>query len=230
MTENDSLVRERTTTECDLCNEINGKDCYFVALYQHQMRNRIVFRASDFAVMPTIGQIVEGHVLVLPFQHYTSIGGLPHSQISELEGLLGLLKRTILSSYGVQPVFFEHGTACEDKESGGCGIYHMHLHAVPLPNGINLKTSISLPMREITSLFELKGIISAGRSYVLYIDQADNKFVSENARLPSQYMRKTLADALGSRNWDWRTYEREERLVSTFDKLSKAMAESRFPR
>jgi diadenosine tetraphosphate (Ap4A) HIT family hydrolase len=223
MTDKDLSIRGRTMKECDLCNELNGKDCRFTTIYQQHIRSRIIFQTSNFAVIPTIGQIVEGHILILPFKHYTSIGGLPCSEISELENLLNFVKGTILSSYGAQPVFFEHGTACESKESGGCGIYHMHLHTVPLPNGVDLQSSIGVPLREIASLFELQAIISEGKSYLLYIDQANNKFVSENQRLPSQYMRKKLAEVLGSKYWDWRSYQREERLILTYNKLSKAM-------
>jgi diadenosine tetraphosphate (Ap4A) HIT family hydrolase len=225
MTAKNVPIEERTVTDCDLCNELNGKDCRFTKMYQKHIKSRVIFQTSNFAVIPTIGQIVEGHALVLPFKHYTAIGGLPRGKILELENLLDLVNGAIISAYGVQPIFFEHGTACEGKESGGCGIYHMHLHVVPLPNGVNFQTSIGLPLKEIASLFELQDIISEGRSYLLYIDQANNKFVSENECLPSQYMRKKLAETLGSKDWDWRGYQREERLALTYDKLSKAMAE-----
>jgi diadenosine tetraphosphate (Ap4A) HIT family hydrolase len=212
--------------KCDLCDELNGKDCYFGTLYQQHMNNRIILSTPNFAVIPTIGQIAEGHVLILPFKHYTSIGSLPGEMILELELLVDFVKETIISSYGVEPIFFEHGTACEGKENGGCGIYHMHLHAVPVKSGVNLQMSMALPLRRIDSFAELQGIISKGRSYLLYIDQANNKFVNDsNERIPSQYMRKKLAEALGSKDWDWRSYQREERLILTYNKLSTAVAE-----
>lgn len=225
MKEKDPHSIETVSEECDLCNELNGKDCSFTKIYQNEMRSRVIFQTTNFAVIPTIGQIVEGHTLILPFKHYTSIGGLPAVRILELETLIEMVKDAIASSYGVQPLFFEHGTVGNGKESGGCGIYHMHLHAVPIPSAVNFQALISFPIKKIDSFFKLQEIISKGSSYLLYVDQASNKFVIENEHLPSQYMRKKLAEAIGSEDWDWKSCQREERLVLAYDRLSKAMSQ-----
>lgn len=224
MTTYSEAKNKKKNDDCDFCNELNGLDCYFLKLYKQQMKDRIILKSGNFAVLPTIGQITEGHVLILPFKHYTSIGGLPRAQISELDTLMNEIRKRIVSRYGVNPVFFEHGTVCEGKESGGCGIYHMHLHTVPLSNQIDFLKFVDLPLRKIRSLFELRRIISKGRSYVLYVDQLNNMFVSEKEHLQSQYMRQKLAVALGLGNWDWRQSQKEERLILTYKRLLQTIA------
>jgi diadenosine tetraphosphate (Ap4A) HIT family hydrolase len=216
-------IEEQLQNECDLCNELEGKDCYFRAIYQQDMRERIIFRTTNFAVIPTIGQIVEGYVLILPFKHYTAIGALPDELYAELEALMDFTKKAIISTYGVKPIFFEHGVPYEGGESGGCGVYHMHLHVVPLNYEVNFQASIPLPFKRIASLYQLQDIISEGRSYLLYIDQEGNKFLNDSDHIPSQYMRRKLAEVLGSKDWDWRSFQKEERLIMTYKKLSKIM-------
>jgi len=54
-----------------------------------------------------------------------------------------------------KPVIFEHGAKC--STGGGCGIYHAHLHVVPLPERINylrILPEISKKFNSIESAFK----------------------------------------------------------------------------
>lgn len=100
----------------------------------------------------------------------------------------------------------------------------MHLHAVPWSNGNSIKASIDLPLKEIQSLNKLQEVVLRGNSYLLFIDQEDRKYIAENVRLPSQYMRRKLAEHICAKDWDWRIYQEEERLIRTYKKLSSTTA------
>ena len=77
------------------------------------------------------------------------------------------------------------------------------------------------PFRRITSLMELKG---CERSYI-YFETCDlQNFVFQVDNIPSQYVRRMLADSLGKQKWDWRQYGREPEMFRTVSRLIPEMS------
>ena len=205
---------------CEFCSEFLGRtDNAFRALYGDTLLDRSIFKTKHFRVFPSIGQIVEGYLLVAPVEHYDAFCEVPKSLLLELTELCSWTRQALASYYG-DCVLFEHGARFGD--SGGCGIYHAHLHAVPLPESMSLLTSLRRRFlsRRISGFSELKEQTSEMRGYVLYVDQSSEYHVFDTADLPSQYMRSLLAQTVGANVWDWRSAGREPRLVATLNRLS----------
>ncbi|HTU33069.1 MAG TPA: hypothetical protein VMF66_04635 [Candidatus Acidoferrum sp.] len=121
-------------------------------------------------------------------------------------------------------IVFEHGTRFEGV--GGCGIYHAHLHVVPIgaiPDPVTILKS-KFPFQEFDSLEELGPRSRDLPTYLFYRDLEGRLYLFDTGPLPSQYMRKILADALHEENWDWRTARREDRLLATTERLSPHFA------
>src|SRR5947208_1712412 len=138
-------------TDCDFCDELsNGVDNTFVRTYQQTAKNRIIFRSRNFVVLPSLGQIVEGYLLIVPVSHYTAIADMPADIKLEISELCDRVRFAQTKTYGPS-LFFEHGI--RGKESGGCGVEHAHLHAVPF-------TSASEPIEELKKNHCLKMIDS----------------------------------------------------------------------
>jgi hypothetical protein len=57
-------------------------------------------------------------------------------------------------------------------------------------------------------------------SYLFYQDSKARVYLFNSGPLPSQYMRKLLADALNEKDWNWREAGREEHLLATLQRLS----------
>jgi diadenosine tetraphosphate (Ap4A) HIT family hydrolase len=208
---------------CEFCDEFGGGvNNGFYARYQGCPETRLVLSTENFYVFPSIGQLVDGYLLVVPKGHYTTLDELPRGLIAELADTSERVRAVLSENYG-SCVCFEHGA--RGPLNGGCGIYHAHLHIVPLPRFSDPRETLKLrfPFAELVHLREI-GNRSAGlSSYLFYQDSQAKLYLFDTGPLPSQYMRKLLADALRNQDWDWRTAGREERLLATIQRLSEQL-------
>src|SRR5687768_2245990 len=116
--------------DCDFCREIEGgRETTFRQIYQQVTPSRIVLRSENFVVLPTIGQLFVGSVLILPRRHRETFATLGEAERRELPALLNRVLSGV-ARFG-EPIIFEHGAV--SQTGGGCGVYHAHLHVVPLP-------------------------------------------------------------------------------------------------
>lgn len=207
-------------SHCDFCEELlGGSDNSFARIYQGEPRNRILLDSNEFAVMPSLGQLVEGYLLVLPIKHFKALGDLPDPLFEELATISERVGKIIKVQYGPY-VLFEHGTRSEGV--GGCGIYHAHLHATPLAGASDPLELLKLrfSFAELSHLNEISKQSAGLPSYLFYQDSNARLYLFDTGPLPSQYMRKLLADALGEQDWNWRDAGKEERLLATIQRLS----------
>jgi len=207
------------TTGCDFCCELSGeKGSAFSRIYGGDPENRVLLRSEQFVVMPSLGQIVEGYLLLLPSRHFKALGDLPTSSVNELSRISRQTGEILAEEYGPY-VLFEHGTRSES--AGGCGIYHAHLHAAPLGTISDPVRALkaTFPYEEFAELREIKDRTTGLSSYLFYRDLDGGLYIFDTGPLPSQYIRKLLADAIGEQVWDWRAAGREERLLATIHRL-----------
>jgi len=214
------LARSQTRNHCDFCDEFaGGTNNAFHALYHDALRTRVLLATNTFRVFPTIGQLVDGYLMIAPVSHYTAMDQIPAEAVVELVDLSELI-RTVLSKLYGSSVFFEHGA--RSPINGGCGVYHAHLHAMPL-HGLadpveTLKQRFSYI--ELSDLHEVTKQSARLPSYLFYQDSNARLYLFDTGPLPSQYMRILFASSLGEENWNWREVGREERLLSTVERLS----------
>ncbi len=206
--------------DCDFCKEFVGdSENSFHRIYARNPDSRVLLHSDGFAVIPSLGQILEGYLLVLPIKHFKAVGDLPDDDLDEFVAVCECVGKILKNEYG-RYVLFEHGTRSEGV--GGCGIYHAHLHATPLASAsdpIEL-LKLSFPYTEFANLNEIRKQSAGLPSYLFYQDSNAKLYLFDTGPLPSQYMRKVLADALGQQDWNWRNAGREERLLATIRRLS----------
>jgi len=161
----------------------------------------------------------EGYLLVLPVRHFRAAGDLAGNHLDEFVRVCKWVGDVLKRQYGPY-ILFEHGTRSEGV--GGCGIYHAHLHAVPLAQVPDPVEALKLrfPCTELTDLKEIRERSTGLASYLFYRDSHARHYVFDTGPLPSQYMRKLIADAQANEHWDWRIAGREERLLATIRRLS----------
>jgi len=212
-----------TLAKCDFCNELSGGwENSFSRIYGSHLESRVLVRSNNFAVVPSLGQIVESYLLVLPIKHFKAIGDLPRHYLDEFVAVCQCVGEVLNNESGPN-ILFEHGTRSEGV--GGCGIYHAHRHAVPLGKVSDPVDALKsrFPYAELTHLSEISKQSAGLPSYLFYQDSHARLFLFDTGPLPSQYMRKVLADALGKDDWDWRIAGREERLLTTMQRLSEQL-------
>jgi len=212
------------TAECDFCREFSGRPGNdFHRIYGGDPESRILFQSKEFVIVPSLGQIVGGYLLVLPRGHLRALGDLPVASLDELYSILQRVGKSLSKEYGPH-VLFEHGTRTVGV--GGCGIYHAHLHATPLGMISDPVSALKarFPYEQVAELGEITDRTAGMSSYLFYRDSEGGLYVFNTGPLPSQYMRKLLADAMGEQAWDWRAAGREERLLATMQRLSSCLA------
>jgi diadenosine tetraphosphate (Ap4A) HIT family hydrolase len=220
-----------SVTDCEFCAELHDPvQSRFANLYGSQV-SRTVLDEKEFVVLPTIGQLFEASMLILPSQHVERMADLDESRISACLELVEKVANRI-SCYG-QPIVFEHGSRA--AIGGGCGIYHAHFHVVPIPGAKKQARLIDLFPKHTDftvteSLGEALLHLKSVNEYLLLRDASGKVALLEvtpqlKPRIPSQYFRQALvANYNLSESWDWRNYGTEPRLISTIEHFQSSAA------
>lgn len=200
---------------CRFCNEINDKksDNLFFTIFRGNPPNRVLKETKNFVVIPTIGQIIEGYLLIIPKKHFLSFAHLPFRYYRELETLKEETKNTLTTIYA-EPIFYEHGAV-------GNSVEHAHLHAVPAEIDILQDIKRFFIPREIRNMSELIIQAEKGIPYLFYENRRGQKFIFNAHTVISQFLRQVVANKLGcSDRWNWKEYTGRQEILSTLEKLS----------
>lgn len=192
--------------KCIFCKISNGAD---------EEYNRHVLDTENFFVIAGRGQFCKGYLLICPRRHVYNLGCLSEKEWKELSRVKQILKNKIKQTFGVMPVFFEHGDLDEQNRGGSC-IDHAHLHVVPL----ELK---QIP--EFLKKFDLyrynnsdlaKVNLDREKAY-FYIETSTGEVaIIYSQFLPCQFGRQLLVKEFGlDIDWDWRKKEDREEMLET---------------
>jgi diadenosine tetraphosphate (Ap4A) HIT family hydrolase len=168
------------------------------------LRNRIVAETRRLVAFPSVTPVAPGHLLIAPREHVTSLAQLDIAAIRELIGLVEQLSTTLRRVWH-PPTVFEHGVG--RGKAGGCGIAHAHLHLLPMP-----APSRDIAREHIERAFKLTDAgaldtwFAAAPSELSYVafGTMDRCVTATSEHVPSQFLRRCVARALGRRQSDWR--------------------------
>lgn len=96
--------------ECAFCN--------------HDTLHGILHESEHFLLLADHAPLVEGHLLIIPREHFACYGAVPAALETEWLALKHRVAE-FLGRYYRAPLFFEHGVFRQT-------VYHAHLHAIPL--------------------------------------------------------------------------------------------------
>ncbi len=105
-----SADAQKTQTDCVFCRIDN-------------IANYILKETTNFLIIADHAPLVEGHLLIIPKQHYACYGAMP----AELDDELLTLKQEVhlfFTQYYALPVHWEHGIFRQT-------VFHAHLHCFP---------------------------------------------------------------------------------------------------
>jgi diadenosine tetraphosphate (Ap4A) HIT family hydrolase len=210
---------------CALCGQIAGSEesnLLRPLLNTPWSRRPLLLEDDAGAVMPSLGALVPGHVLVCPREHvrsFASVDATARTSLAELtEDAVGVLEEQL----SVPVHRFEHGSAAMGPRVA-CSIEHAHLHLLPADVSISSALGRLGPWiavrSETNSLTEVVG----SREYLLYGQPRGKEWVAlaPAGGFPSQLMRRIFATALGAEErWNWREHSGVSNIEHTLEMFS----------
>ncbi|OEU63844.1 MAG: hypothetical protein BA867_00725 [Desulfobacterales bacterium S5133MH16] len=127
---------------CTFCAELIGilENSNYGRLTGQIKKGRILWQNNEFALIPSLGPLIEDHLLLIPTYHTFSFADLSESVLSRADHLIMSLANFFLKQ-GHQIIIFEHGAKIlngSDYEKrlkrAICGACTDHAHFHLLPN------------------------------------------------------------------------------------------------
>ncbi len=183
--------------------------------------NQPLLETSNFIVLPSLGALIEGWLLIVPKKHFICVGELPDPLTTEMHQIKGFLFSVLRELYG-EVCAFEHGPS-RPNLSVGCGVDHAHLHILPLPFDLLTEVIPFLPEDVIWSKAgpeQCRTAFSRGEDY-LYLEQpAGVGYIATDKCFKSQLFRRAIAKAVGvPEDFNWREHPGFSNIMATIKKL-----------
>lgn len=172
--------------------------------------NSHLFETPNYIVMPCIGPLVPGHLMVVSRGHFPSLGAMGTFAIAEYELLAKRLRAAAIFSTGALEA--EHGGTTTD--CGGACVLHTHIHWLPGLGGYDEAFEGVLPAATEAGS-EIASITKLSVPYVSLRGTTGRLFVYVATELPSQVLRQLICSQLGRQDWDWRVSRRDDWISQT---------------
>ncbi len=207
-TVHNAAVGALAPADCDFCVEFRHGPPHGVRKHLgHSIHSRVLDREGRYVAIPTLGQLFVGSILVLPLPHYeTTADAVIDAGSSDLRTLIERVRGTVATQG--QPLIFEHGA--RSITDGSCGIYHAHIHVVPVPEHVTVGEVLGNRATSGVDLLSALEFLASRDQYLLVRDTFDRTgFVvidgTTAQSYPSQYVRRYLARRFQTLSpWDWR--------------------------
>lgn len=194
------------------------KKCIFCELDQTKIENTIIEETKNFYVIPALGAIVEGYVIIISKSHYLTMVSLPSDLRSEYEDILARYRGIFKDIYGDYPMIFEHGTNNTNAKKAN-SVEHAHVHIV----NHRFKDELAI----INSLNFNKNLAErTDCNYIKYINNEGISYITYNFEGISQQMRILIAKDLNiSDKYNWKTEPFYDNIKKTIEKLKQRSGE-----
>ena len=190
-------------------------DCIFCNLDFDKVENTVICETQNFRVIPTVGSLIEGYVLIVTKNHINSLSELTREQKIEYENLVSEILQVFQKVYGRTPILFEHGTPNIQNSMSATSIIHAHSHIV----NFNFKNeSEILEKYNFTPIRNFKDVKK--ENYIYYVSDNETKYVSYNFDSISQLMRILIANEIDKgEQYNWRKFDFKENIVTMLNKF-----------
>ncbi len=176
--------------------------------------------SMHFSVLPSLGSLVPGWVLVVPRRPMLNLAALNEIETTELRAFVHHL-RNLLSGVSINVFEFEHG-AQETDSSMGCGVDQAHLHVVPLP--FDLLDAALEDGNQTIQWTDFSGEVDPwphtpeDHDYLVARDARGRSILGIPSHPTSQWFRKLIARRLERpKQWNYRAHPGIENISTTLE-------------
>jgi diadenosine tetraphosphate (Ap4A) HIT family hydrolase len=187
---------------CDFCAEFNGlPDHLYSELVGRGGPARVVLTEGNLVAVPSLGEILPYHLLIIPTYHITSILNLLPNDRASFARLVRHICRAFKAAFGEKPVLFEHGDPKGTDVFNGQCVSHAHFHV--LPRHVDLLSIVrsERPLLTSVALDDIGAVTDESYVAVMDDDEVLHLFSSKDA--PRQYLRALYGKLVGVADAEW---------------------------
>jgi len=191
------------------------KKCVFCNINTTKIYNTILDVTDNFIVMPTLGSLVDGYVLIVSKHHIYNMAELSNKEKEEYIKLINKYREVFHKIYGKYPIVFEHGTSRNDITLTSSSVIHAHTHIVnhSFKNELEIINDLNLKETDINNIL-------SDKNYIFYISQDGKKYITYNYKSTSQLMRILIAKDLGyETKYNWKNDAFLDNIEKTINKI-----------
>lgn len=174
--------------------------------------NTILGRSGNFVIVPALGPLVVGHVLVVSAEHKAGLRYLPPADQQDYE-ILRMQLRSYCKKLGDTLLEAEHGA--RDASLRGPCIRHAHVHILP-----GLGEAGRLFDNNLACPLIGNGNVNTLDSYI-WVDDGCRATAYDGSRVMGQEIRQTIGRYLRLDDWDWAVSSKPELVARTIKYWSK---------
>lgn len=195
---------------------------------EREFFNQALLESRHFKVLPSLGSLVEGWLLIVPKKHFICFGAIESPDLyQELDKLAGEVCSIVEKEFG-NYVIFEHGPS-QLNSVVGCGVDHAHLHIVPINVDLMLESKKHISncvWNKVKGIESTRAFFDRNENYLFIQDNDLNSFIATAPEIPSQTFRKIIAERLGiSNRFDWKKYPFLSNIERTITRVARAKSE-----
>lgn len=192
------------------------KKCVFCNIDNNKVENTIIEETNNFYVIPCVGALVEGYLLIVSKRHIFSMSQLSIEEQKDYINLLNKYREKFKSIYNKYPIIFEHGSSNNKTNKSANSVFHAHTHIVnhEFSDEKNIIKDIGFNICNFNSIYP------KDTNYIYYINNNHQEYVSYTFEPISQLMRIYIAKDLNLfQKYDWRKEKFENNIIKTISRF-----------
>ena len=190
--------------------------CIFCDIDTSKIENTVIEEFNNFNILPTLGSLVDGYILVVTKRHINSMSELNDIEFDEYENIITKYQNLFKKKYNKTPIIFEHGTPNVKSKIKANSVTHAHTHIVNINFKNEEKILKEYNFKQINNLEE----IIKNTNYIKYINENNQIFITYDFPAISQLMRILVAKELGYEDkFNWKKEKFSENIISTINKI-----------
>jgi ATP adenylyltransferase len=178
--------------------------------------DRIVASTPEFLVVPSLGPLNEGHILLVSTEHIECWRDATQELRAHALGAAVNLARRVSEAFDSPILIFENGTARHCTRSDNSCIDHLHIHILPLSEAHVQAVVRSLPTADVIYPAHLiQTRFDSSLDYVSAGPAGGSMTVLQAKSIERQLIRRQIASLLGSPDlWNWRDFPQLDRVLN----------------
>ena len=103
------------------------EDCIFCKIVKGEIPSHKIYEDNEFLIFLDVNPKAEGHMLVIPKEHYVNIFDIPEEVLKNLIAITQKLAKKLKQSSGVDGINILHASDKSAQQS----VFHFHIHLIP---------------------------------------------------------------------------------------------------